>query len=110
MDKFTYSSLINSTATLQKRFDLICKVLQIEPSNSNVTTEISNTDTPTTTTNTDTSSTTPIDNTDQPVTTEISNPMTSQNENKDSIEDDPLSLMYETITKLTSPSSNTTPQ
>jgi hypothetical protein len=105
MDKFTYNSLMNSTSTLQKRFDLICKVLQIEPSTSTVT-EISNTATPTTTTPTPT----PTDNNNLPLTTENSNPMTSQDENTDSIEDDPLSIMYETITKLTSsPSSDTTP-
>jgi hypothetical protein len=80
MDKNTYNSLVKTTSDLQNRFDLICKVLQIEPSNTM----------------------TQIDNNKQPETTENINTMTSQ--------DDPLSLMYETIINLTSPSSDETPQ
>jgi hypothetical protein len=32
MDKFTYDRISSSTATLQRRFDFICKVLKIEAS------------------------------------------------------------------------------
>jgi hypothetical protein len=85
MDKFTYNSLVNSTSTLQRRFDLICKVLNINKSSNSV--EEINKEISTSTTNNVTS-----------------NPTTSSIITGNSVEDDPMSLIFQDIIKLTSPS------
>lgn len=108
MNESTYNSLVYSTAILQRRFDLICKALKIEPSNSNTTTPPPTPPTPITeNSNTSTLDSSESSNT-EPVTNEISNPMISSKSYNGNTDNDFLSLMYEGIIKATSPPSGST--
>lgn len=106
MNESTYNSLVYSTAILQRRFDLICKALKIENSNSIIETT---TPTPPTTDNSNTSTldSSKLPNT-EPVTNEINNPMISSNSYNENSDNNILSLMYEGIIKATSPPSGST--
>ena len=109
MNESTYNSLVYSTAILQRRFDLICKALKIENSNSIIETT---TPTPPTPPTTDNSNTSTLDSSKspntEPVTNEINNPMISSNSYNENSDNNFLSLMYEGIIKATSPPSGST--